>query len=87
MTLQEALATGLKLKRPGMAGYVDSEVLRLTAVDATATDWTTEPSAIELTEAEFAAAWDRARGGSLNIKPSNNPSEFYLRLKGVLFTS
>lgn len=89
MTLQEALATGKRLRLVS----IDDEFLTFDEIsesyglakeDVLATTWEVEAEAtLSLTEQALADAWNTARAGSLNVKPAGT-SEFYKKFLSQL---
>jgi hypothetical protein len=88
MTLNEAVASGKKFKRPDMAEYYSfdeyQDEVGFEVDDVLATDYSLEPDvSVTLTKEAFDNAWNAARAGSLSIKPAGS-SEFYKKLAATL---
>jgi hypothetical protein len=85
VTLTEAVASGKKFKRTSVGGdfltYEEyHEEYGFERQDILATDYELEPIVtLTLTEDQFAAAWNNARGTALRVKPAGE-TEFYKKL-------
>ena len=89
MTLQEAVLSGKAFRRTAVGGsflsYEDFiEEYGLEREDVLATDYEVAPDAtLSFTEAQFATAWNIARGSFSSVKPAGQ-SPFYLALLAQL---
>lgn len=85
MTLAEAVASGKAFRRTSIGGdfYTFDEYTEeygMEKEDILATDYELAPDrSVTLTKADFDAAWNTARTGSLAIKPAGQ-SDFYKKL-------
>ena len=89
MTLQEALATGKKLRRvsTGLEYLTYEEYYDEYGIereDVLATDWEVGNDTKEISEEDIKAAWNRARSSSLSVKPAGE-SPFYKAFIKELF--